>query len=224
MNQKVRWRNEECISNQIYMTFSVLMWVILINDEQFVLIQKKLISSYLIYQPLNAVYGHILWHLTVVFCTIDHQLGRELKSSQWQYSNCMMAPSNHQVWLWCPALMFCSHISTKWQNIAMVFGVTVHSHFCAMKIIWSCHFLSNLSVGFQTRHPSIDAELEYAKHCQTVKCIFLSFSSGSHFRAFMVAIFHIIFYAIFQSILIILLPNIQKWTKNCPKWLLWTTL
>ena len=48
----------------------------------------------------------------------------------------------------------------------------------------------------------------------------------------MVAIFHIIFDFIFRSILIILLPNTQKWSRNEPenelkmarKWLLWTTL
>jgi len=62
-------------------------------------------TQYLIHQPLNAVYGRILQHLTVVFRTVDRHLGRELKSSRRRYGNRMTAPSNRQVRLQCAALL-----------------------------------------------------------------------------------------------------------------------
>ena len=85
MNQRVRWRTNECSKPNLQ-----LMWVVVTDKQNLI--------DYLICQPFNAVNSRVSTALnTVVFCTVDHHLGCELKCSWWQYSNRMTAPSNCQV-------------------------------------------------------------------------------------------------------------------------------
>ena len=80
---------------------------------------------------------------------------------------------------------WCGHLAHQWTHV----NITV--------LRWC---LNMLSTCLSTKHE--------------VKCILLSFFICVHFRVFTVAIFHIIFHFIFWIILIIFLPNTQKWSKN----------